>query len=107
EECYGPRVEVDRARDGMLWASFPHLFEDYYVYQYATGIAGANALARRVLGGAPGAAEAYRGFLMAGSSDYPLAVLRRAGVDLADPGPVDEAFRVLEGYVARLESLLG
>jgi oligoendopeptidase F len=105
-ECYGPTVEVDPSRDGMIWATFPHLFEDYYVYQYATGISGANALARRVLDGVPGAADAYRGFLMSGSSAYPLDVLRRAGVDLSSPGPVDEAFRVMEGYVARLEALL-
>lgn len=91
----------------MLWATFPRLYESSYVFQYATGIAGAHILARRVLDGAPGAVDACLGFLKAGTSRYPLDALRSAGGDLASPEPVDEAFRVMEGYVARLETLVG
>jgi oligoendopeptidase F len=75
------------------------------VYQYATGISGAHALARGVLAAEPGAAERYLGFLRAGGSDYPLEVLRRAGVDLTSPEPVEEAFAVLASLVDRLEAL--
>jgi oligoendopeptidase F len=104
-EGYGPGFEVDRERVAITWAQFPHLYAPFYVYQYATGISGAHALARGVLDGAPGAAERYLGFLRAGSSDYALEVLRAAGVDLTSPEPVEETFAVLSGLVDRLESL--
>ena len=66
----------------MIWSTFWHLFSDYYVYAYATGISGAHALAGRILRGEPNAVEDYLGFLKSGSSDYPLDVLKKAGVDL-------------------------
>jgi oligoendopeptidase F len=105
-EAYGGEMQVDRDRVGITWATFGHLYTDYYVYQYATGISGANALAQGVLSGAPGAAEAYLGFLKAGSSRYPLDVLKSAGVDLSTPEPVEAAFGVLAGLVDRLEKLV-
>jgi len=105
-EGYGDAVELDAQRDGITWATFGHLYADYYVYQYATGISGANALSRRILSGAPGAVDAYLGFLKAGNSGYPLDVLKAAGVDLTTPAPVEETFQVLEGLVARLERLV-
>jgi len=98
-------VHFDRQRMGMTWATFGHLYSDYYVYQYATGISGANALARRILLGTPGAAEAYLEFLKAGGSLYPLDALKRAGVDLTTPKPVEDTFEVLSGLVDRLEKL--
>lgn len=105
-EGYGDEVEMDRERVGITWAQFPtHLYMNFYVYQYATGISGAHALARRVLNGEPGAADAYLEFLKAGGSDYPLEILKRAGVDLASPEPVEETFGVLAGLVDRLEKL--
>ncbi len=106
-EAYGGRMRVDRERVGITWATFGHLYEDYYVYQYATGISAANALSRRILDGEPGAAESYLAFLRAGSSLYPLDALRLAGVDMATPEPVEEAFAVLEGLVGRLERIVG
>jgi oligoendopeptidase F len=104
-EAYGPEVELDRARVGITWAQFGHLYEPFYVYQYATGISGANALARPILAGEPGAAGRYLEFLSAGGSEYPLDALRRAGVDLTTPEPVEEAFGVLASLVDRLEQL--
>jgi oligoendopeptidase F len=105
-EGFGPKVKVDRPRVGMVWSTFSHLFSDYYVYQYATGISGAHALSGRILRREKNAVEDYLGFLRAGSSAYPLDVLRRAGVDLARPEPIEETFAVMEGYVDRLEKLL-
>jgi oligoendopeptidase F len=105
-EGFGPRVKVDRPRVGMVWSTFGHLFADYYVFQYATGISGAHALSGRILRGEKNAVEDYLGFLKAGSSAYPLDVLKRAGVDLASPKPVQETFTVMEGYIDRLEKLL-
>ena len=48
-EGFGPNVRIDRPRVGMIWSTFGHLFADYYVYQYATGISGAHALSARIL----------------------------------------------------------
>ena len=62
-EGFGPDVELDRERVGITWAQFAHLYEPFYVYQYATGISGAHALARGVLDGEAGAAERYLEFL--------------------------------------------
>ncbi len=105
-EGFGPKVRVDRPRVGMIWSTFGHLFSDYYVYQYATGISGAHALAGRILRGEKHAAEDYLGFLKAGSSAYPLDILKKAGVDLASPRPVEETFAVMESYIDRLEKLV-
>lgn len=106
-EGYGGEVQIDRDRVGITWATFGHLYTDYYVYQYATGISAANALSNRILSGVPGAVKDYISFLSAGSSVYPLDALKMAGVDLSTPQPVEDAFSILSGYVDRLEKLVG
>ena len=73
------------------------------VYQYATGISAAHALSRRILSGAPGAAEDYLRFLSTGGS---LEALKLAGADLPTPQPVEETFSVLAEFVNRVEKLL-
>lgn len=106
-EGYGGKVEIDANRIGITWAQFPtHLYSNFYVYQYATGISAANTLANGVLRGDEGATERYLNFLRAGSSVYPLDALKSAGVDLTQPEAVDEAFALLADYVSRLETLL-
>lgn len=105
-EGYGNEVTLDPARDGITWATFGHLYEPFYVYQYTTGIAGAHALARKVLSGNPQAVEHYLSFLRAGNSLDALDALKLAGVDLSTPEPVETTFEVLEGYIAQLERLL-
>ncbi len=107
KEGYGDEVAMDHERTGITWAQFQHLYMNYYVYQYATGISGAHALAHRIQRGEPGAVEAYLGFLKSGGSDYPLDILKRAGVDLTSPEPVEQAFGVLAALVDRLEQLVG
>jgi len=105
EEGYGGEMHVDRDRVGITWAQFGHLYANFYVFQYATGISAAHALAQRILSGTPGAAESYVAFLKAGSSLYPLDALKLAGVDMTTPAAVESAFEVLAGYVGRLEAL--
>lgn len=105
-EGFGPKVKIDRQRVGMVWSTFSHLFSDYYVYQYATGIAGAHALSGRILRHEANAVEDYLGFLKSGSAAYPLDVLKKAGVDLTSSKPIEETFQVMEGYIDRLERLL-
>lgn len=105
-EGFGANVRVDRPRVGMVWSTFGHLYADYYVYQYATGISGAHALSGRILRGEKNSVEDYLGFLRAGSSAYALHVLKGAGVDLASPKPVEETFLVMKDCVDQLEELL-
>jgi oligoendopeptidase F len=104
-EGYGSEMTFDRERAGITWATFPHMYMNFYVFQYATGISGANAFARRIRRGDPGAAEAYLGFLKSGGSQYVLDSLRQAGLDLSTPAPVEETFEVLSGLVDQLELL--
>lgn len=105
-EGYGETMTDDRERTGSTWAQFSHLFLPYYTFQYATGISAAHALANGILAGDNGAVERYRSLLSAGGSDYPLNVLKNAGVDMSTPAPVEETFGVLEGLIDRLESLI-
>jgi len=107
-EGYGDEVQIDQERIGITWAEFSsHLYANFYVYQYTTGISGANALMEGLLAGRPGAVEDYLAFLKSGSSLYPVDALKLAGVDLASPEPVEEAFAYRAGRVERLEGLLG
>jgi oligoendopeptidase F len=110
-EVYGDEVDMsgpDRDRAGSTWAQFhTHLYSNFYVYQYDTGIAGAHHLANRVAAGDRGAAEAYIAFLKSGGSMYPLDGLKLAGVDMSSKEPVDAAFAALADTVTRLEKLLG
>lgn len=105
-EGYGGEVTIDPDRDGITWATFGHLYEPFYVYQYTTGIAGAHALAHKVLSGDPQAAARYLNFLRSGHSLYPLDALQQAGVDLRTPEPLETTFALLESYIAQLERLL-
>jgi oligoendopeptidase F len=98
-------MHIDRERVGITWAQFGHLYAAYYVYQYATGISAANALARRIVDGDTTAAHRYVEFLGTGSAQYPVEALRHAGVDMTQPEPVETAFGVLAEYVDRLEQL--
>jgi len=105
-EGFGPNFDMDRQRVGITWSTFGHLFSDYYVYAYATGISGAHAFAGKILRGEPNAVENYLGFLRSGNSDYSLNVLKKAGADLTTPQAVEETFAVMESYIDRLEKLL-
>lgn len=106
-EAYGPDVEVDRERVGITWAEFPHLFGNFYVFQYTTGISAANALADNVLREGKPAAEHYLSFLKASDAVYPIEALKMAGIDMTTPEPVERAFAVLTRMIDRLDELVG
>ena len=82
------------------------MYMNFYVYQYATGISAAHALAKGVQEGGPEGVERYLGFLGAGGSVYPLEALKAAGVDMTSSEPVDKAFEVMASYVDRLDQLV-
>ncbi|QHS17519.1 oligoendopeptidase F [Halopenitus persicus] len=88
------------------WERIPHFYYDFYVYQYATGIAAAAAIVDRILETGEPAAADYRDMLAAGGSDYPLEVVRLAGIDMADSGPVESAIGVYRSYLDEIETLL-
>lgn len=105
-EYYGPDLELD---DEVRheWSRVPHFYRNFYVYQYATGLVAATALARAVLAGDEEARRRYLAFLAAGSSKDSLELLRDAGVDLTSPEPYQAAFATMERDLAALEQALG
>ena len=102
-EGYGGYMNLDRPRVGITWGTFTtHLYIDYYSFQYAIGISAANAIAKRILDGAPNAAQDHINFLKVGSSKSPMDVYKTAGVDMTTTQPIEDAFAVLEEYIDRL-----
>jgi len=100
ERYYEPAVLDDRiARE---WMRIPHFYRAFYVYQYATGISAALAIADRILSEGESAAADYRAFLRRGSRGYPLELLEVAGVDMSEPAPIE---RALASYRDRTEEL--
>ncbi|NYS48625.1 oligoendopeptidase F [Streptococcus danieliae] len=87
------------------WARIPHFYYNYYVFQYATGFAAASALADKIVYGTDEDREAYLNYLKAGNSDYPLAVMAKAGVDMEAEAYLNDAFAVFERRLDELESL--
>lgn len=105
-EGFGGEMDLDRERVGIAWGTFTtHLYIDFYSFQYAIGISAANAIARRILSGAPNAAEDHLNFLKAGSSRPPMEVFKIAGVDMTSTKPIEDAFEVLADFISRLEDL--
>ncbi|WP_276260117.1 oligoendopeptidase F [Haloglomus litoreum] len=100
---YEPMTMDDGIR--REWMRIPHFYYGFYVYQYATGISAANALVDRILDEGEPAAADYREFLSKGSREYPLELLRGAGVDMASPEPVEQAIDAYGDLVAEFESL--
>ena len=102
---YGPEIAAD-PEIAMEWARIPHFFYDYYVFQYATGFSAAIALAMKILKEGAPAVEKYKQFLSSGGSADPITLLRRAGVDMASPQPVQEALAYFDQLIAEMEALL-
>ena len=95
---FGPEMVVDSEID-VEWSRIPHFYSDFYVYQYATGYAAASAFAKSILDKEPNAVEKYVGFLKSGGSDYPIEILKKAGVDMTTSKP-------LEATIDRFNELL-
>ncbi|CAM3769579.1 oligoendopeptidase F [Mesobacillus thioparans] len=91
---------------GLEWSRIPHFYYNYYVYQYATGFSAATALSKQILEEGQPAVERYIEFLKSGSSDYPIEVLKKAGVDMTSSEPIEEALKVFEEKLNEMEALL-
>jgi oligoendopeptidase F len=97
---YFPAVARDDDYVGIEWARIPHFYRGFYVFQYATGLCAAIALARQIREEGQPAVERYLQFLSSGGSDYSIELLRRAGVDMTRPESVRAA---LDEFAARVD----
>lgn len=103
---FGEAVDYDEAID-VEWARIPHFYMNYYVYQYATGYSAAASLSKQVLEEGESTAQRYiNEFLKKGSSNYPIEILKNAGVDMTTSEPVENALAVFETQLSEFEQLL-
>ena len=102
---YGPAVEED-PEIKFEWSRIPHFYYNYYVFQYSTGFSAASALAKRILSQEPDALENYLAYLKAGNSDYPVEVMKKAGVDMTQAVYIEDAMSMFEQRLNELEELI-
>lgn len=105
ERYYGSEVFINQELD-MEWARIPHFYNPFYVFQYATGFSAATALASGILEEGAPARDKYLWFLTKGGSDYPINLLREAGVDMSTPQPVEAVIRQFEETLHELTALI-
>lgn len=105
QKYYGDSVEAggDIAKE---WSRIPHFYYNFYVYQYSTGFAAATALANNVVHGTNAQRMAYINYLKSGSSDYPVEIMKKAGVDMTKTAYLEDAFATFEKRLNELEKLL-
>ena len=105
QEYYGLSKE-DNPQIQYEWARIPHFYYNYYVYQYSTGFAVASALAEKIVHGSQDDRDRYIDYLKAGKSDYPLNIMRKAGVDMEKEDYLNDAFAVFERRLDEFEALV-
>ena len=105
QEYYGLSKE-DNPQIQYEWARIPHFYYNYYVYQYSTGFAAASALAEKIVHGSQDDRDRYIDYLKAGKSDYPLNIMRKAGVDMEKEDYLNDAFEVFERRLDEFEALV-
>jgi len=112
DEVYGERKRAYYANANVdeyierEWMRIPHFYYNFYVFQYATGISAAVALVEDILDEGQPAADRYLEFLERGSSEYPLELLRDAGVDMSTSEPIERALGVYDDYLGEAEDLV-
>lgn len=102
---FGPEMVVDKDIDAE-WARIPHFYYNFYVYQYVTGFSAANALAQQILTEGDPARTRYIEFLKSGGSDHSLSLLKKAGVDMSSPRPIEITLQRFNQRLDELEKLL-
>jgi oligoendopeptidase F len=88
------------------WAFIPHFYNSFYVFQYATSFTASSALSEKVLAGEPGAKERYLKFISAGQSEYPIELLKAAGVDMTTDEPLELTVKQMNRVMDEMEKLL-
>lgn len=105
KKYYGPDMISDD-KIAYEWARIPHFYYNFYVYQYATSMSASVTLAQRILKeGAPMVAK-YKEFLSSGWTLPPVELLRRVGIDLETPTPIEDAFKVMDSVLNEMESMM-
>ena len=89
------------------WARIPHFYNAFYVYKYATGFSSAVMIATGIYEGKPGVRDAYFEFLKSGGSDYPLNLLKKAGVDFSGGAPVKAAMQAFSAALKEFKAVMG
>ena len=102
---YGDDVVNDQ-EIALEWSRIPHFYYNFYVYQYATGFSAASALAKQILSDKQDGLEKYLSFLKAGSSDYPINIMKQAGVDMTRADYLYAAFDMFEQRLNELETII-
>jgi len=107
-EYYGHDKGICHIEDlyTVEWAFIPHFYYNFYVYQYATSFTASTALAEKVLAGEPGAIEKYIEFISAGGSDYPIDILKKAGVDMTTADPFNKTMAAMTRTMDEIEKIL-
>ena len=105
KKYFGTDIVIDE-EIGLEWARIPHFYMNYYVYQYATGYSAATSLSNQILTEGEPAVKRYKDYLKAGSSDYPIEVLKQAGVDMTSKQPIIDALQVFEKRLTEMEDIL-
>lgn len=103
-QYYGPGMVVDKDIE-MEWARIPHFYNSFYVYKYATGFSAATSFSKQILEEGAPAVDRYLGFLKSGGSDFSINILKKAGVDMSSPEPIEQAMSVFEELIGQMEQL--
>jgi oligoendopeptidase F len=102
---YGDTIKTDDTI-ALEWARIPHFYNAFYVYKYATGYSAATAISSKILNEGAAARDAYIEFLKTGESDYPIELLKIAGVDMGRPEPIIQAMDAFEKLIVEIEKLV-
>jgi oligoendopeptidase F len=105
QKYWGPDMVVLKEEE-FTWARIPHFYYNFYVYQYATGFAASEVLAKKVKTEGSEAVIKYTNFLKAGSSNYPINILKAAGVDMNSAEPVKAVSEKMNKILDEMEELL-
>ncbi len=105
KKYFGDGVEYDDLIE-MEWARIPHFYNSFYVYKYATGYSAAVAISKKIIEEGEPARRAYMEFLAAGDSNYPVELLKGAGVDMSGSAVIESALDTFESLIGELEELI-
>jgi oligoendopeptidase F len=105
KKYFGTELTFDKEA-AYEWSRIPHFYNAFYVYQYATGYSAAAYLSQKILEGDKEAISKYIAFLESGEKDYPINILKDAGVDMSSPEPIRKAMKKFEELLNKMEALL-
>lgn len=105
QKYWGPEMQIDE-EESYTWARVPHFYYNFYVYQYATGFAASEALALKVKTVGKPAVDKYLHFLKSGSSDYPINILDKAGVNMNSQEPILAVTKKMNQIIDEIENLI-